>query len=204
MENGLIPVQNETDTGFPVSGESRHLVSALYQGAPLAGFSLLVKTIKLGRKQDKETIVSDCDFEWLSQWKWTTFDGYAMRRVGNSRKSGSKVVWMHREITECPQGLKVDHADRNRLNNQRHNLRVCTHAENCANTPKRQSVDGFRGIQLVKGRYQARIGFERKVRYLGSFATAIEAATCYDDAAKELHGEFAILNFPQQTNTERD
>lgn len=38
-----------------------------------------------------------------------------------------------------------------------------------------------------------------KKYYIGSFLDKLEAAKAYDIKVKELHGEFAVLNFPEET-----
>jgi len=56
----------------------------------------------------------------------------------------------------------------------------------------------FRGVSRCSkdGRWQARIRVSKSVTYLGRFATEEEAARRYDVAAREHHGDKAILNFP--------
>ncbi len=54
---------------------------------------------------------------------------------------------MHRELAKPPRGMTVDHANRNRLDNTRENLRVCTQQENSHNNGKHMgSSSRFKGV----------------------------------------------------------
>jgi len=55
---------------------------------------------------------------------WRLNKGYV------ATKDNGKEVRLHRFITDCPDGLGVDHLDGNKLNNRRDNLEVVAHAEN--------------------------------------------------------------------------
>lgn len=106
----------------------------------------------------------------------------------------------HRILLDAPRGFVVDHRDGDGLNNTTANLRLCTHAENMRN---RRSTSGRvlpKGV-LIRGRtYTAEIKAGKvrrrkggKVRRRkGGFPTAIAAAECYAEWARELHGEFAF------------
>ena len=98
---------------------------------------------------------------------------------------------------------EVDHEDGNGLNNQRYNIRDSTRIQNNYNKDKRKdNTSGYKGITLIKSKYdltkpwRAQIQENKKPRKLGYYATAVEAAMAYDQAAKELHGDYARLNFP--------
>ena len=45
------------------------------------------------------------------------------------------------------------------------------------------------------GRISSQISRNKKIVYIGSYNTEVEAARAYDKKAKELFGEFANLNF---------
>lgn len=61
--------------------------------------------------------------------------------------------------------------------------------------------DGFRGVsQVASGKYEARIWIGGRGGYphcIGTFSNPEKAARAYDKRAKELHGVFAALNFPE-------
>lgn len=113
---------------------------------------------------------------------------YAVGRVDG------RLVRLHRWLMGEPDG-QVDHRDRDSLNNQKGNLRVATNQQNSAN--KSPTPGKFKGVQERNGRYRTTIMFNYKSMSLGTYATAEEAARAYDTKAKELFGEFACLNFPE-------
>jgi hypothetical protein len=144
--------------------------------------------------------VDAADYEWLSQWVWGLHNGYA------GRYKKGKLVFMHREIMQPPKGKIVDHKNRNKLDNTRDNLHVCTQQENTRNTGKRNGTSSrFIGVHYHKsaGKWCAAIHFEGKHIHLGLFTDEVEAARAYDRKAVELFGEFARLNFPEEWPAKR-
>jgi HNH endonuclease/AP2 domain len=148
--------------------------------------------------QGKVAQVDDADFEWLSQWKWCALRvGHTWYAVRTDYTGGRKqMVIMHRLVVGRSD-LRVDHRDGNGLNNQRGNLRLVTASQNRCNSRKRGGSSIYKGVCLRKRgkHWQAQIANLRVQKYLGSFNSEVEAARAYDAAARELHGEFACLNF---------
>lgn len=157
-----------------------------------------MKQIPLTRGQ--LALVDDADFEAMSAFKWyatkigNTF--YAVRVV-TGENGKRKMIYMHRLIIGAAcDGLQVDHADMNGLNNQRDNLRACTRSENQRNrSTDRNNTSGFKGVSWDKnrGKWRAYIRLNGKERHLGRFADAAEAYAARCAAAVELHGEFARM-----------
>jgi hypothetical protein len=119
--------------------------------------------------------------------------------------SGCKRKSIHRAVMGYPKKMHVDHINGNPLDNRKENLRVCTHSENHQNRKTRSdSRSGYKGVSLSKDgltimAYIGVPGTNGKGRIgLGSFKTLEEAARAYDAKAKELFGEFARLNFPDE------
>jgi len=160
-----------------------------------------MKEIKLTRGMT--ALVDDEDFEWLNQWKWFAHKGTDQKTYYAGRDQGYKCkphqIWMHRVIMNTPPELQVDHIDHDGLNNQKHNLRNCTHHQNHMNLSN-YGVSKYKGVSFFKNnhpkRVRASITLNNNIIYLGVFYTEEEAARAYDKKAKELFGEFANLNFP--------
>ena len=142
--------------------------------------------------------------------------------------SGSRDKSIHRLVMNAPKGKDVDHVNGDPLDNRKCNLRICTRSQNCQNKKLRNdSASGYKGVYEIKNprrhkyiskktgevtyhysmskkRFCAYIGDlethypnKRHIR-LGHYETAEQAARAYDKKAKELHGEFAYLNFPEE------
>ena len=78
------------------------------------------------------------------------------------------------------------------------NLRITSSSQNLMNQRiYRNNTSGYKGVSLNKptGKWGARIMSHGRSKHLGYFSTPEAAASAYDKAAKNLHGEFAKLNF---------
>lgn len=96
--------------------------------------------------------------------------------------------------------MQVDHWNRNKLDNRKENLRVATHGENARNRGKSgQSGNHYKGVKWHKWNkvWEARVTLNGIRVTRGGFKTEEEAARAYDEMAKEYHGRFARLNFPE-------
>ena len=116
---------------------------------------------------------------------------YAVSGGGNTK------VLMHRLVVHAPPGVSVDHRNQDGLDNRRHNLRFGTESQHRANSKLRSdNTSGFRGVTLHgSGLWLVRCGN----RYVGYALTPEEGGHMYDTAAVETFGDFAVLNFPEET-----
>lgn len=177
-----------------------------------------MKEIKL--TQGKVAFVDDADYEELNKYKWiaskTHTEGkYMVCRWQTIAPNIRQRISMHRYLLSVVDSKTVvDHINNNPLDNQRHNLRICTQKQNAKNrTSKKDGKSKYLGVSVMtskknrknnkkwvgKPQYVARIRCDNKEYYLGSFPFTDEgeilAAKAYDNAAKNFHGEFANLNF---------
>jgi hypothetical protein len=100
--------------------------------------------------------------------------------------------------------LHLGHRNDDPLDCRRANLVVRTLTDTAAHKRKQATIGGrpctsrFKGVcwETRRGRWLATISKDRVQRRLGSFRDEVAAAQAYDEAARELFGEHARLNFP--------
>lgn len=140
---------------------------------------------KFGRKFRDETLyalVDDDMYDELSKHNWysrgsTNF--YAARTIPGVRTC--RHLLMHRAIVGAKKGEYVDHIDRNSLNNQRDNLRICSARDNALNTEPRSATPCiYFKVKNPRRPYVVQIVENRKSRYIGSFPTLEQAEAARD------------------------
>src|ERR1035437_8744995 len=143
-----------------------------------------MKTIPL--TQGQVALVDDLDFAGLSAHKWFAWRGkagtfYAVRQKRTPR--GQRLLRMHRVL--LPGVPRVDHWNRNTLDNQRRNLRPATSSQNMANSGRYKSnTSGYKGVSWHNGhaRWHAEVVLAQRHYHLGYFDDLITAARAYDAA----------------------
>jgi len=107
---------------------------------------------------------------------------------------------MHQEIMGAVEGKIINHINHNGLDNRKANLRFATIQQNTWNQRKSRGNynSRYKGVAWSKSRkkWRARITCNGKVTYIGYFDDEKAAAMAYDVRAKELFGDYAVLNLP--------
>lgn len=151
--------------------------------------------------EDAERVLVFC---WTYAWSERSKKARAYR---GTTKGGKRVtVLLHRFVMNAPDGIQVDHIDNDGLNCQKYNLRLATNSQNHHNMRKKGgSRSRYKGVYLNKRAqqrgnacYYTRISIAGKHEWVGAFFSEEEAARAYDARARELHGVFARLNFPEE------
>ena len=134
--------------------------------------------------------------------KWYVYEATTGKKYS---VSGCKRKSIHRSVMGYPKGMDVDHINGDPLDNRKVNLRACTRSENCMNKKVRaDSRSGYKGVwlspdgELIKAYIRPPTMEKGRRINLGHYNTLEEAARAYDAKAKELFGEFARLNFPEE------
>lgn len=155
----------------------------------------------------QHTLVSSEDYPELSKYKWHIRSGYVARAVWSGKQR--RYIQMHNAVLpNSDPKLVIDHADGNKLNNTRQNLRLSTHTENARNRALQSTYKGevllsqYKGVSKKNELWVAVIRVEKQLKHLGQFSDEVEAARCYDAAAVEFFQEYARLNFPDDPPVE--
>jgi len=135
----------------------------------------------------KHAIVDDEDFDRISQFKWHYHPyGYA------ARKPGKVSIYLHHEV--MGKKVRIDHANGDRLDCRKENMREATAQQNAANRRPTSKKWRFKGVRMKQGTWHAEITYNRKYYFLGAYQEEADAALAYNVAAQLCFGEFAHLN----------
>lgn len=145
-----------------------------------------------------------CDLHLVSDGsiEFSTSGYIRIRESQRSRPRARKNL--ARLILDAPRGLVVDHINHDILDNRRENLRLATSSQNSQNKLKTRDntkYSQFKGVcfyaydgKKLARPWRAYIKINGKRQWLGYFQTEADAALAYNEKAKELFGEFALLN----------
>ncbi|KXJ56550.1 MAG: hypothetical protein AXW12_00525 [Thalassospira sp. Nap_22] len=127
--------------------------------------------------------------------------GYIHIQINGRRYGAHRLAWLWM-TGEWPK-RQIDHRNNIRNDNRWTNLRKATKSQNCANSlTYKTNTTGFRGVSWHQRDqvYIAAIGGRVNRRHIGTFRSKEDAARAYDEVAKDIFGDFATLNFPDQTD----
>lgn len=163
-----------------------------------------MKSINISTEKFPNTfvMVDDSDYMAISEFRWspnkTPYTTYAVRFIKENGKQ--RKIYMHRQIMESQGRERIDHRDGSGLNNCRSNMRRATSSQNnCNHRGRRTNTSGYIGVSWDKKRckWAAYLRAENRQHRLGRFDSKEKAARVRDSKAMELHGDFAVLNFPK-------
>lgn len=162
------------------------------------------ETIKLQLSGGYVAVIDSIDVD-LAQFKWSARvdrerNTVYARRTVVMPNGKQKTLRLHRVIFErvigrpLAEAEKVDHIDRDGLNDRRSNLRLATTAQNCANTKlSSKNTSGHKGVSWNKaaGKWHAKICVNRRQIHLGLFDDINDAIRVRREHAVRYQGEFA-------------
>ena len=136
--------------------------------------------------------VDDEDF-----WRFWKQDLFTSSGFVVYRNEEGRIRRLHREILGIDDHRIVVHLDGDKRNCTRLNLHVQDRGVYGRSRPAK-GVSKFKGVSPYRGKWQATIRVEGKLKWLGAFETAEAAARAYDDAVIHYRGRKGVLNFPNR------
>lgn len=154
-----------------------------------------MKTVTILTTCGKSITIDEADAVAVGRHTWRTNPAgyvYANPRIGGGKRMH---IYIHRLIMGARSGESVDHVNHDKADNRRSNLRLCDDSLNHGNMRLRSdNTSGAKGVRWDGYSFRAKVTFRGVTHYLGGFDTRAAAICAYNEKAKELFGEFALLN----------
>lgn len=155
-----------------------------------------MKVIKL--TQGYETLVDDADYEELAKYSWyykkspDGKGGYAVRNSEYGKDKRRTTLRLHRQLMDTPPGFETDHANGNKLDNRRSNLRIVTKNQNQWNRRKQRGSSRYKGVSWNKQnqRWHVSLQLNGKKVWLGYYRTEEEAGEAYKAGVSKFFGKY--------------
>jgi hypothetical protein len=146
----------------------------------------------IGYTSNKKEFYFDLeDYDKIKNYCWSQAQGNRL----NARNENGKTILFHQLILVIDNvDLIIDHIDRNPLNNKKSNLRICTRQQNNMNCDiQKNNSSGITGVEWhkINKKWIAKIGYNKKTIYLGSFENKEEAQNARLIAEKKYFKEFS-------------
>ena len=120
-------------------------------------------------------------------------EGYVQIQIGRVKYKAHRLAWLY---VHGAHPVEIDHISRVKDDNRIANLRSVTHAQNGQNQKRpRNNTSGHIGVDFYRrsGRWRARIKIDGKLRDLGYFDSAEDAAAARA-AAEPFHLPFRVAD----------
>lgn len=128
----------------------------------------------IGYLKDNEPFYFDLeDYDLIKDIYWNKTNAGYIRGYKNKKQK-----WIHRMVINKNENEVIDHINRNRLDNRKENLRVCTQQENTFNSKlSKNNTSGIIGVYLRKdtNSWSSNLMFNREKISLGCYNTKEDA-----------------------------
>lgn len=145
---------------------------------------------KLYTKKGIEFLIDEDDFEDVYQHYWILRGNYICSKF--AEKQTPRYTILHRFIIKnIPEGMQIDHINRNTLDNRKSNLRIVTPHENMMNRriTSKSKNGGFNVYyRPSKNKYEASFSFNKKHYWVGTFDDLKTAENAVLEKRKEIGG----------------
>jgi len=157
-------------------------------------------TIEIPLTRGKVALIDIEDYERVSQYRWYAnlfSENWYAATKGLDHKT---TIMLHRFILNPKPEEEIDHINHNGLDDRRCNMRIATHQQNMMNIEKIYGSSKYKGVCWDKriNSWRCEIGSRINRVWIGRFFNEEDAARAYDKKAKELYGDFAVLNLPKE------